>query len=154
MVLFGIGRRVPFSGAAARAHRRGAGVEIVQYSASLTVRCRYPETVVTRYRVGPEQAHTLVDGPRSWLWARVCEPLLGRRGLWESAWQVTALGLIEAEAEDALTASIERLCADIDAGNIRPGTHPKAVPRDPLEPTAEAQLRGFRSRFTDTWESV
>lgn len=70
----------------------------------------------------------------------------GTRGTIETGWLVSAIGIIEDDAERAARQAVEDLRADIRAGNIAKGAHQQWMPRNPLEPPVEAQLRAYREQ--------
>jgi len=103
----------------------------------------------TRVAVTVDEAHTLVERPYVLIQAdRFESPSWFRRSgdAIEIGWSVYALGLIEDDAEDAARQAVEALRADIRAGNIAKGAHRAWVPRDPLEPPVEAELRAYRAQ--------
>jgi hypothetical protein len=121
---------------------------VCEYSAFLTLGCQYPPFEMAWRQVTLDQAHVLIEAPYVVVTANQ-----GARRQWtgspemiETGWLVIALGLIEDDAMNAFDDATEALRADIDTGNIAWGTHKQWIPRNPLEPPVEAELRAYRER--------
>jgi hypothetical protein len=103
----------------------------------------------TQHSATVGEAHTLAERPCVVVIADRFESPTGfrsTRGTSETGWLISAIGIIEDDAERAARSAVEELRADIAAGNIAKGAHQQWVPRNPLEPPVEAQLRAYRER--------
>lgn len=133
-------------------------VTVFGCSTSIGLRSYYPETWhFEHHRVTVDEAYKLIEAPYVVVNAdRFGSPSMFRNGrdVVETGWTVYALALIEDEAMNAAEQAVEALQADIDAGNIARGSHKQWVPRNPLEPTEERELRAFREQKLRELESA
>lgn len=109
----------------------------------------YRSWEVRDQHVTVDQAHQLIEAPYVVVDAdRFQSPSMfyNPRDWIETGWTVYVLALIEHEAYEAAEKAVEALQADIDAGNIRKGSHKQYVPRNPLEAPAEGELRAYREK--------
>lgn len=104
--------------------------------------------------VAPDQAHVLLDAGGSI--AEVYATTVGTSP-WtqpphearETRWFITALGLDEQDAAEAVDRALTALRKDVEAGRVRPGTHPGLFSRrrNVLESSAEMLLGAYREEF-------